>query len=154
MLKIIQEIYVEWGHCDPARIVFNPNFYKWIDAAQDKLFITAYPDLHSLHKKIGFAGIPLVANESKFLKPARYADLLQLHSQLTHVGNSSFHMHHQFFKGEDLLVVCKEVRVWTCRTAEEPEKPRASPIPADVRDGLLRSECHTFRLVKEHGCSS
>ena len=75
MLKIIQEIYVEWGHCDPARIVFNPNFYKWIDAAQDKLFITAYPDLHSLHKKIGFAGMPLVANESKFLKHS----LLDLH---------------------------------------------------------------------------
>jgi len=98
---------------------------------------------------VGFAGMPLVANESKFLKPARYADLLQLHSQLTHIGNSSFHMQHQFFKGEDLLVVCKEVRVWTCRTAEEPEKLRASPIPADVRVGLLRSECHTFRLVQE-----
>ena len=149
MLKIIQEIYVEWGHCDPARIVFNPNFYKWIDAAQDKLFITAYPDLHSLHKKIGFAGMPLVANESQFLKPARYADLLQLHSQLTHLGNSSFHMQHQFFKGEDLLMDCKEVRVWTYRKVDEPEKLHACPIPEYVREGLMRSKCHTFRLVQK-----
>ncbi len=149
MLKIIQEIYVEWGHCDPARIVFNPNFYKWIDAAQDKLLVTAYPDLHTLHHKIGFAGTPLVSNKTEFIKPARYADLLQLHCQLTELGNSSFHIHHQFYKGEDLLVDCREIRVWTCRDSVEPEKLYASPIPAAVRDGLARPQCHSFQLMKD-----
>ena len=149
MLKIVQEIYVEWGHCDPARIVFNPNYYKWIDAAQDKLFITAYSDLHSLHEKLNYAGVPLVENKTEFIKPAQYADLLQLHSELTHLGSSSFHIHHQFYRNTDLLVDCKEVRVWTCRSSSDPNKLYSSSIPADVRNGLLLSECHTFRLVQE-----
>ena len=32
MLESHLDIRVEWGHCDPARIVvYNPNFYDWME---------------------------------------------------------------------------------------------------------------------------
>ena len=31
--KNIYKITVNWGDCDPAGIVFYPNFYKWMDEA-------------------------------------------------------------------------------------------------------------------------
>ena len=31
MLKAVQRIRVEWSHCDPARIIFNPHYYIWMD---------------------------------------------------------------------------------------------------------------------------
>jgi 4-hydroxybenzoyl-CoA thioesterase len=29
---------VEFGDCDPAQIVFNPNYFRWMDAASLRFF--------------------------------------------------------------------------------------------------------------------
>ncbi len=149
MFKIVQDIYVEWGHCDPAKIVFNSNFYFWVDCAQDRLLQAAYPELHTLHEKIGFAGTPLVSNQSEFKKPGQSGDVLALHSQITKVGNSSFHVHHQFFVKGTPIVDIKEVRVWTTRIPADSDKLTASPIPQEIKDRLLSSECKCYRFVQE-----
>ena len=31
-------VVVEWGDCDPAKIVFYPNFFRWMDAASWAFF--------------------------------------------------------------------------------------------------------------------
>ncbi|MFP5412896.1 MAG: acyl-CoA thioesterase, partial [Gammaproteobacteria bacterium] len=33
------EIDVRFGHCDPAGIVFFPNFHRWMDAASLHFFM-------------------------------------------------------------------------------------------------------------------
>jgi 4-hydroxybenzoyl-CoA thioesterase len=30
---VVHQVRVEFGDCDPARIVWFPNFFRWIDAA-------------------------------------------------------------------------------------------------------------------------
>ncbi len=35
--SVVREVEVEWGDCDPAGIVFYPNFYAWFDASSHAL---------------------------------------------------------------------------------------------------------------------
>ena len=38
MLKNLLSINVAWGHCDPANIVFYPNYFNWFDQSSHLLF--------------------------------------------------------------------------------------------------------------------
>jgi acyl-CoA thioesterase FadM len=40
MIVARRERRVEWGDCDPARIVFNPRFFEWFDAQTALIFET------------------------------------------------------------------------------------------------------------------
>ena len=37
--EVIYTYRVEFGDCDPARIVWFPNFFRWIDAASRHFFV-------------------------------------------------------------------------------------------------------------------
>ena len=37
--EVIHTVRVEFGDCDPARIVWIPNFSRWIDAASRNFFV-------------------------------------------------------------------------------------------------------------------
>ena len=39
MKEVVHTVNVEFGDCDPARIVWFPNFFRWIDAASRHFFI-------------------------------------------------------------------------------------------------------------------
>ena len=41
MLKAKQRIRIEWGHCDPSGLVFNPNYYIWMDSGSHQLIEAA-----------------------------------------------------------------------------------------------------------------
>ena len=41
MLTATQRICVEWAHCDPAGIIFNPHYYIWMDSGTHALLQTA-----------------------------------------------------------------------------------------------------------------
>lgn len=146
MLTTEQEIFVEWGHCDPARVVFNPTYFEWIDAADMRLLSVALPDLRSRLGSEEFAGIPLVSNKSKFHSPGRYGDTIQLRSEITQVGAATIALRHEFRRDDELLVECTEMRVWTCRDPDSADSFKAQPIPDDVRDALSQSKHHRFSV--------
>ena len=37
MFTATQRFRVEWAHCDPAGIIFNPNYYIWMDSGTHAL---------------------------------------------------------------------------------------------------------------------
>jgi acyl-CoA thioesterase FadM len=39
MKEVIHTIKVEFGDCDPAGIVWFPNFFRWIDASSRHFFL-------------------------------------------------------------------------------------------------------------------
>ena len=66
-----RQFMIEWGHCDPAGIVFNARFFEFFDWGTWTLFELALgvkpPDLG---KAFGIIGIPLVDAGARFLAPA------------------------------------------------------------------------------------
>ena len=56
-----KRLRIEWGHCDPAGIVFNARFFEFFDWGTWSLFDAALGvKPHELASVYGILGIPLV----------------------------------------------------------------------------------------------
>src|SRR4029077_15722907 len=124
---------IEWGHCDPAGIVFNSRFFEFFDWGTWMLFEAALgvkpPDLSAA---FGIVGIPLVDAGARFLAPARFGDVVELTSQVIEFRRSISYVEPGLLGHGALAVEGRETRVWATRDAADPTKIRAQPIPAEV----------------------
>ena len=139
MFTAIQRFRVEWAHCDPAGIIFNPNYYLWMDAGTHALIQTAGFDLiGNTRADPLFRGCPLVASNMDFRRPLYFGDITALTSRVEKFGNSSFVVSHAFRKDGDTEPVAtgQEVRVWGYSDPAEPSKLVAVPVPDAVREML------------------
>ena len=139
MFTTTQRFRVEWAHCDPAGIIFNPNYYLWMDAGTHALIQTAGFDLiGNTHRDPLFRGCPLVASNMDFMHPLYFGDVTVLTSRVEKFGNTSFVVTHEFNRdGESEPVASgKEVRVWGYSDPDEPARLVAVPVPDEVRQML------------------
>jgi 4-hydroxybenzoyl-CoA thioesterase len=128
-------VQVEFGDCDPAGIVFFPNFLRWIDAAGRALFIAAgVPPWRDTERSSGIIGTPLIDVHARFMLPASYGDRLAIESSIRQWRNRSFVMHHRVCRGGDVLAECDEVRVFARRVAADPARIEAVVVPAEIRE--------------------
>ena len=57
----IHRVDVHFGDCDPAGIVFFPNFSRWMDEASGAFFLACgVPPWRELMKDRGIVGTPLL----------------------------------------------------------------------------------------------
>lgn len=132
-LTTTRVLTIEWGHCDPAGIVFNPRFFEFFDWSTALLVevATGLPKAAMLQAH-GLHGIPLVATEASFHRPARYGDEVEIRSTVVEVGRSSFAVRHRLYNGGELAVEGRERRVWAGRHPDDPSRMKAIPIPDEV----------------------
>ena len=71
-----KHLLVEWGHCDPAGIVFYPQYLAWFDDCTTALFGNAGMATRALFKEHGILGVPLVDVRVRFLIPSTFNDEL------------------------------------------------------------------------------
>jgi 4-hydroxybenzoyl-CoA thioesterase len=128
----IHPFTVEFGDCDPAGIVWYPNFYGWFDAASHRLADRAGLGLHVLRAQ-GFVGLPLMQTGAQYLRPARFGDACEVHSIVTGFEARSFRIEHRILRGTETLVEGFEVRFLGERRPDDPQRLRAAPIPAEFR---------------------
>ena len=128
-----REVTVEWGDCDPAGIVFFPNYLKYFDAATNMLFLSALGlNKYEMMHTFGIAGIPLVDVGARFFVPSVFGEVVTIESRVAEIGRASFRMEHRLLKGEVLAVEGFEKRVWTGRDGDDPGRLRSRPIPDEV----------------------
>jgi 4-hydroxybenzoyl-CoA thioesterase len=132
MLVARRERLIEWGDCDPARIVFNPRYFEWFDACTAHVFAAAGFPKAALFEKYRFAGWPLVETRAKFLKRSRFGETVIIESSVVEFRRSSFDVQHKLFNAGDLAVDAFETRVWTVRHPDDPERLKGEPVPQDV----------------------
>ena len=124
---------IEWGHCDPAGIVFNSRFFEFFDWGTWMLFEAALGVKPSeLAAAFGIAGMPLVDAGARFLAPARFGDDVELSSHIREFRRSSFDVEHRLSVGTTVAVEGHETRVWATRNPADPSKMKSHPIPAEV----------------------
>jgi len=128
-----RQFIVEWGHCDPAGIVFNSRFFEFFDWNTWLLFETALGVRPAdLGRTYGILGIPLVDARARFLKPAKFNDAADVASEVSEFRRSSFEVRHSISIGGELAVEGSETRVWAAQDPDNPVKLRPLPIPAAV----------------------
>ena len=129
---VIYEVRVELGDCDPAGIVWFPNFFRWIDAASRHFFIACgVPPWQETQLSMGLIGTPLVDTQASFVKTASYGDRLQIHTQISEWRQKSFVQTYRVMRGDDEIMRCTEVRIFA---ANKPDGGiRAMVVPDEIR---------------------
>ena len=127
---------IRFHHCDPAGIVFYPQFFYLLHEVQeDFLAHVGHPE----HELIaGGMGVPIVNLKTEFVGMCRFGDEVSISLHLTRLGNASIQMNYEIHskpslpdKGKTLklraeaVVVCSEI-----------PHGKAIPIPDALREAL------------------
>lgn len=72
------EHVVSFGDCDPAGIVFYPNYYAWMDATFHGYLRNAGPGHAALCRDLGARGVGLMETGMRYRAPATDGDLLEI----------------------------------------------------------------------------
>ena len=132
---------VEWGECDPAGIVFYPNFYRWFDSSSHhmmKIHGFGQKEMISLY---GIVGFPLIEAHAKFLRPLRWEDQVTVHSFIQQHSRRTFTIRHKIYKWTDTEELCVdgyEVRIWGIKD-KETGVLNASNLPDEFIQHLAKS---------------
>lgn len=131
---VVYEVEVMFGDCDPAGIVFFPNFLKWMDASSLNFFVKCgVPTWRDLVKINGIIGTPLLEINTKFSRPATYGERLQIHTSVTEWRDKVFIHKHVVMRGDDLLCEGTETRAFCIRHPENPDRIKAIAVPEDIK---------------------
>ncbi len=125
--------HVQFGDCDPAGIVFFPNFSKWMDAASLAFFMDCgVPPWRELVKTRGIVGTPLLEIHTKFYKPATYGETIEIHTHVEEWAAKTLRQKHVVKRDGTVLCEGTEVRAFV---VHDPETGRlkAIPIPEDIK---------------------
>jgi len=127
------ELMVEWGHCDPAGIVFNGRFFEYFDLGTWLLFEVALGVKRSeIAAVFGIVGYPVVDTKARFITPVKFGDKIEIASTIKEFRRSSFDVEHRISKQGQIAVEGHETRVWAGRSPDDPKQLKSRPIPADV----------------------
>lgn len=129
-------VRIEWGDCDPAGIVYFPRYIEYFDICTGRLFEAAGYLKPRMLERFKMAGYPMVELRTRFLIPSSFGDDVEVASTIESFGRSSFKVHHQLFRGEDLAVEGWETRVWTVYDEAKPGALKSAAIPDEVKAAL------------------
>ena len=135
----LHSVNVEFGDCDPAGIVFFPNFSRWMDAASLSFFMQCgVPPWRELVKTRGIVGTPLLEIHTKFIKAATYGEEIVVTTHVSEWRAKTFTQVHRVTRPragaeDDLICEGSEIRAFVRRDADDPDRLRAMPVPEDIR---------------------
>jgi 4-hydroxybenzoyl-CoA thioesterase len=138
MLKVTRRVRIEWSHCDPAGIIFNPHYNVWMNNLVHQLLEAAGFPFHAAAGSAEFLGCPMVAVSLSFRTPARLNDVITHECQVARFGNRSFVVGHRFARDGETLAEGEDTRVWATGHPDDPKRMVAAAVPEAVKAGLSR----------------
>ncbi len=132
----IHTVQVEWGHSDPAGIVFYPHFFSYFDGATWEIMYAAGLTLDVMRERYGCLGIPVVDAQASFISPCRFRDILTIESRITEVTEKTFTVQHAVRNAGREALTGREIRIWGIVHPNDPQRLKAAPLPREVREAL------------------
>ena len=129
------DLRIQWGDCDPAGIVFYPNYFRIFNMATDALFAAAGFPPSEAFARFGIIGYPMIDTRASFMAPNKFGDDVSVTSMIAQWGRSSFDVSHRLHNAAGLSVEGFEKRVWG--TTDGGGRLRGSPIPDEVRGAMV-----------------
>jgi len=124
---------VRFSHCDPAGIVFFPQYLVMFNGLVEDWVSEAlgipYTDLLGPRR----VGLPTVSLNCEFSAISKMGDDIVLGLSLEHIGRSSIRLKLDVMKGATQCVTVQQVLVTT-----HLDTHRAIAIPDDLRDALMK----------------
>ena len=131
-----RRIRVDWGHCDPAGIVFYPNYFRWFDECTSALFESAGLPLPQLYRTHGLKGFPLLDARATFSASASFGDDLDAESSVVEWNAKTLKVQHRLMRGTMLAVEGWELRICVVPHPGDAARIKSAPIPDEVKQRL------------------
>jgi 4-hydroxybenzoyl-CoA thioesterase len=129
---IIYSLDVQFGDCDPAGIVFFPNYSRWMDAASHHFFLRCgLPPWREMPDLPGCVGAPLLEIHTRFHTAATYGERIAIHSRIEEWRGKVFIQLHRVTRGEEMICEGRETRALCVRVDSAGLK--AVPVPDFIR---------------------
>lgn len=131
MKRFEKPLRIRFGHCDPAGIVYFPQYLVMLNAHLEDWFTdglgVSYAELLGPRR----VGTPTVRLECDFTAISRPGDEVLIGLQLLHLGRSSFTVDFDIRSGDELRMRARKVLVFTSLDSHKP-----IPAPDDVRQAI------------------
>jgi len=125
-------VLVQWGDCDPADIVFYPNYFRWFDAASRMYFEQILPAKRELLERYGIVGFPIIDASARFMRPSSYGDAIEIQSAVEKWDERRFTVLHRGVRGGEVLCEGREVRIVGRQHPEHAGRLQSVPIPEEM----------------------
>lgn len=132
MLVNRRTLRIEWGQCDPAGIMFYPQYFFIFDSSTGWLFERTGLKPLAMRRKYGIVGMPIVEAGAKFMMPCRFDDEVIVESEVSEWGRTSFTVRHRVLREGQLVVEGFEKRVWAAPHPERAGAIQPQPVPAEI----------------------
>ncbi len=132
------EFDVQFGDCDPAGIVFYPNFYRWFDAAIHAATRACGWGWERTAAEFRWLGLPLAEAGATFRRPVSPGDRIVVETRLAAVEQKRLLFKHRILRGETLMCEGFERRFVGVMSDDEPPRVQAIEIPQFLVDALTR----------------
>jgi 4-hydroxybenzoyl-CoA thioesterase len=124
-------VKIRFAHCDPAGIVFFPQYLVLTNGLVEDWFNEALQIDYAHMIGVRRVGLPIVKLDCTFSKPSRMGEVITLSLALLHVGRSSLRIEITGLAQEETRFIATQVLVTTSL-----ESGTAIDIPADIRTAL------------------
>lgn len=124
---------VEFGDCDPAQIVFYPNFFKWMDIAALHFFnACGIESWRQTKADWGIIGAPLVGASARFVNSATYPEAIEVDTTIVEISGKAFILKHVIRRGDTVLAEGEEKRIFAIEDPADPKRIKAVAIPESL----------------------
>lgn len=118
---------IAWGHCDPAGIIYYPNYFRWFDAAYHAFLKNRDLDQRILAQKLDTMGTGLIDAGASFLAPITYGDQLIITLTIDEWRNKTLRVAYEGRCNDQLVMRGHELRGLFMRDSDT-GKVSAAPI--------------------------
>lgn len=127
------EILVAWGDCDPAGIVYYPNYFHWFDTIFQRWLLSRDLSQAILQQRYGILGTGILDTGAQFRATAQDGDTLAGLAEISDWKAKSFRVDYRLLRGDTLVAEGHETRGWLER---RDGRVRAGVIPDGFRAAL------------------
>jgi 4-hydroxybenzoyl-CoA thioesterase len=135
---------VEWGDADPARIVFYPNYFRWVDAANHNAMESVGVDNNYLLDH-GYVGFPITQANAAFKRPGLYGDRMRIEVRFSDFTQKAFRCLYRCVRTDTaadgatvdtVIFEAFEDRILAKPHATDPKRITPADIPDDIKRRL------------------
>ena len=95
--KFHATVRVRWMECDAQGIVFNGAYLGYLEVAQAEYFRNLGFSIYRIAQR-GYFDSAVVKTTLEFKAPARVDDILELHTQVARIGNTSLTLQMEIYR--------------------------------------------------------
>ncbi|MEJ2430751.1 MAG: thioesterase family protein [Deltaproteobacteria bacterium] len=126
MLSHKTQVFVRFGDTDPYGVVYFVSYFRYCHRGIEEFLrhLGLPPETIFRNREQRF-GLPIVAADCRFLKPARYGEMLEMETSIKELKERAIVFHFSFYRPPDTALLAEGTA--TCVAIDHTWKARALP---------------------------